>query len=314
VRRSTPSWLLGSLSLALLIINTILWCAPFYVFGIARLIVPIESWRRAMNGLLRRLAEAWIQCNSLLLDLVHEIDWDVRGVEGLRHDATYLISCNHQTWADIPILQRTFNRRIPFIRFFLKQELIWVPLLGLAWWFLDYPFMKRYSRGVLEKRPELRGRDLERTRRACERLRHGPVSILNFLEGSRFTAAKHAHQGSPYRRLLRPKAGGMAFVLDAMGGSLRSLLDVTIVYPDGAPNFWEFLAGGLRRAIVHVEERAIPQDLLGGDYLGDCAFRERFQAWIEGLWSEKDQRLAKLLAEHETRRTDARDGSRSRHT
>jgi len=288
----------------LLIVNTVLWCAPLYVFGIVKLIVPIERWRRAMDAVLRRLAEGWIQCNSLLLDLVHEIEWEVRGVDGLRHGGSYLISCNHQTWVDIPILQRIFNRRIPFIRFFLKQELIRVPLLGLAWWFLDYPFMKRYSRETLEKHPELRGKDLESTRKACEKFRNAPVSILNFLEGSRFTAAKHAHQGSAYRRLLRPKAGGMAFVLDAMGDSLRSLLDVTIVYPDGAPNFWELLAGELDRVIVHVEERAIPQDLLGGDYLGDSAFREQFQTWVDGLWKQKDERMAALLAEEGARRTD----------
>jgi 1-acyl-sn-glycerol-3-phosphate acyltransferase len=293
----------------LLIVNTVLWCAPFYVFGIARLLVPIESWRQVMAGLLRRLAEGWIQCNSLLLDLVHEIDWDVRGIDGLHHGGSYVISCNHQTWADIPILQRTFNRRIPFIRFFLKQELIWVPLLGLAWWFLDYPFMKRYSRETLERHPELRGKDLESTRKACEKFRRAPVSILNFLEGSRFTAAKHAHQKSSYRMLLRPKAGGMAFVLDAMGDSLRSLLDVTIVYPDGAPNFWEFLAGGLDRVIVHVEERTIPQDLLGGDYLGDSAFREQFKAWVDGLWKQKDERMAALLAEDGVRHSEEIGGA-----
>ena len=253
-----------------------------------------------MDAVLRRLAEGWIQCNSLLLDLVHEIEWDVRGDDGLRHAGSYLISCNHQTWADIPILQRIFNRRIPFIRFFLKQELIRVPLLGLAWWFLDYPFMKRYSRETLEKHPELRGKDLESTRKACEKFRRAPVSILNFLEGSRFTAAKQAHQGAAYRNLLRPKAGGMAFVLDAMGDSLQSLLDVTIVYPDGAPDFWEFLAGRLDRVIVHVEEKTIPQDLLGGDYLGDSAFRERFQAWVDELWKQKDERIAALLAEDGT--------------
>jgi 1-acyl-sn-glycerol-3-phosphate acyltransferase len=274
VRRSPFSGLLGSLSLALLIANT-----------------------RAMNVVLRRIAEGWIQCNSVLLDLVHEIDWDVRGADGLRYGESYLISCNHQTWVDIPILQRTFNRRIPFIRFFIKRELIRVPLLGLAWWFLDYPFMKRYSRETLEMHPELRGKDLESTRRACEKFRHAPVSILNFLEGTRFTAAKHAYQESPYRRLLRPKAGGMAFVLDAMGESMRSLLDVTIFYPGGAPNFWEFLTGRLERVIVHVEERAIPQDLLGGDYLVDAAFRERFQTWVDELWKQKDARIAALRAE-----------------
>jgi hypothetical protein len=89
---------------------------------------------------------------------------------------------------------------------------------------------------------------------------------------------------------------------------LRSLLDVTIVYPDGAPDFWEFLAGRLDRVIVHVEERSIPQHLLGGDYLRDSVFREQFQTWIEELWKQKDERAAALLVEHGTRRTD-RHGS-----
>lgn len=310
MRRSPRSWALGSLSLALLIVNTVSWCAPFYVFGIAKLLTPFESWRRGITTVLARLAEGWIQCNSVLLDLVHEIDWDVRGVGELRYEETYLISCNHQTWADIPILQRTFNRRVPFMRFFLKQELIWVPLLGLAWWFLDYPFMKRYSRETLEARPELRGEDLERTRNACEKFRGTPVSILNFLEGTRFTAAKHTSQQSPYRNLLRPKTGGVAFVLDAMGDSLRSLLDVTIVYPDGAPNFWEFLAGRLHRVIVHVEERKIPPELLGGDYLGDGEFRGRIQAWVDEIWKQKDERVAALLSEHGASPASATSGIR----
>jgi len=170
-------------------------------------------------------------------------------------------------------------------------------MVGLAWWFLDYPFMKRYARKTIEKHPELRGEDLATTRKACESFRHTPVSILNFLEGSRFTTAKHASQESPYRNLLLPKAGGLAFVLDAMGDSLHSLLDVTIVYPDGTPTLWDFLAGRLDRVVVHVEERTIPQDMLGGDYLGDAAFRERLQEWVRNLWQQKDERITALLAE-----------------
>lgn len=291
------SALRGIITLSLVIINTALWCVLLYVPGLARMLVPLESARQALGRLLIRLAQMWIAGNNAVLDLVHNIEWDVRGVDGLRLDRTYLVTCNHQTWADIPVLQRTFNHRAPFIRFFLKQELIWVPLLGLAWWFLDYPFMKRYSRQELERRPELRGKDLETARRACEKFRSTPASILNFLEGTRFTTAKHRSQESPYLHLLRPKAGGMAFVIDAMGDSLHSLLDVTIVYPSGAPNFREFLAGGLDRVIVHVEERQIPAELQGGDYLGDAVLRQRFQKWVHNLWQQKDDRITSLLAE-----------------
>lgn len=294
---SSRPWLLGGVSAALLILNTAFWCIPFYVIGLAKVLVPVTPWRRACARLLVRLAEGWVTCNGLLLDRLHDIEWDVRGVDQLDPAAgNYLVVSNHQTWADIPVLQRTLNRRIPFLKFFLKRELIWVPLLGPAWWFLDFPFMKRYPRETLERRPELRYEDLETTRRACEKFRAAPVSILNFLEGTRFTPAKHAAQRSPYPHLLAPKAGGVAFVLGAMGPSIR-LLDVTIVYPDGAPDFWDFLAARLRRVIVSVQEKPIPADLFRGDYLGDAAFRSHVQSWVQQLWDEKEQTIARLLAE-----------------
>jgi hypothetical protein len=133
---------------------------------------------------------------------------------------------------------------------------------------------------------------LETTRRACRKFRQTPTSLINFLEGTRLTPAEHAYQESRYKNLLRPKAGGMAFVINRV----RSLLDVTIAYPGGVPNFWDLLAGRLDRVIVHVEERPIPAELLSGDYLGDAIFRARFQSWIDGLWKEKDDRIEELLA------------------
>jgi 1-acyl-sn-glycerol-3-phosphate acyltransferase len=123
----------------------------------------------------------------------------------------YLVLSNHQSWVDILILQKVFNRRIPFMRFFLKQQLIWVPMLGLAWWALDFPFMQRHTKSQLQKRPELAGQDIAATRKACEKFLGKPVSIMIFPEGTRFTPAKHAQQQSPFQHLLKPKSGGMAY-------------------------------------------------------------------------------------------------------
>lgn len=201
--------------------------------------------------------------------------------------------CNHQSWVDIPVLQKIFNRRIPFLRFFLKQELIWVPLLGPAWWALDFPFMKRYSRQTLLRHPELQGKDREATRRACEKFRHMPVSVMNFAEGTRFTQAKHAAQSSPFRYLLRPKAGGVAFVLDAMGEALHAILDVTIVYPNGSCTIMDLIAGRVREIRVHVLERPMEAGLIGS-YDEDTAFRGRIKAWMNTLWSEKDVQVARM--------------------
>lgn len=238
--------------------------------------------------------------NLALLDAMHRIAWDIELPPGLRRDGTYLVVANHQSWVDIPVLYRALGRELPFLRFFIKDQLKWVPILGQAWWALDMPFMKRYPRELLERRPELRGRDLEATRRSCERLRGTPVAILNFVEGTRFRPEKHRRQASPYRHLLRPRAGGIAQVLAAMGDQIQAMLDVTIAYPGGAPSFWDLLAGKIDRVRVRARVVEIPPGLRHGDYDNDPAYRERFQAWVRQLWEAKDRELEDLLCGRES--------------
>jgi 1-acyl-sn-glycerol-3-phosphate acyltransferase len=222
----------------------------------------------------------------------------VSGVQGLRGDTAYLVLSNHQSWVDIPILQKTFNRRIPFMRFFLKSQLIWVPVLGLAWWALDFPFMKRHSRAALVRHPELRNQDMESTRRACRRFRDIPVSVMNFVEGTRFRAEKHARQASPYRYLLRPKSGALALVLDAMGDALCSVLDVTIVYPQGQPSMLHLITNQLTDVYVIIREHPIPGELGEGNYEADREYRARIQQWLNRLWSEKDVLIGQTIESH----------------
>ena len=208
----------------------------------------------------------------------------------------YLVLANHQSWVDILVLQKVFNRRIPLLRFFLKRSLFWVPVLGLAWWALDFPFMGRYNRRQIARNPELGRRDIEATRRACAKFRDIPVAVMNFVEGTRFTPAKHAGQASPYRHLLKPKSGGVAFVLDAMGEGLHAILDVTIAYPAGRPSMIDLMADRVPRVNVRVRQRPIPAELAGGSYQDDRAFRARFQQWMNGLWEQKDADLEAMLA------------------
>lgn len=290
------SWLRITFGALLLAANTVLHVPLLLVVAVVKAILPLRPIRRACDWLLMAIAASWIGINTRLIGRFTRtrfvIDIDAR----LQPDGHYLVLANHQTWVDIPVLQAVLNRRVPLLRFFLKSQLFWVPLLGLAWWALDFPFMKRYSRQQLEKRPELAGRDIAATRRACARFMHIPVAIMNFVEGTRFTAAKHQHQASPFANLLKPKAGGVAFVLDAMGRALHSILDVTIVYPDGRPTMIDLFANRVREVRVNIRERAIPAELLGGDYQNDLAFRERVQAWLNDLWLEKDRLIANLRA------------------
>jgi 1-acyl-sn-glycerol-3-phosphate acyltransferase len=280
-----------------IVVSTLLHTGVLFVVAAIKWLLPIAPVRAALGRVLVRIAESWIGVNSALLDRCTPTRVVATGLPGLRPDGHYLVLANHRSWVDIIVLQYVLNRRAPLMRFFLKSQLLWVPLLGLAWWALDFPFMKRYSRKVLAKRPELAGRDIAATRRACEKFRGMPVAIMNFVEGTRLTEEKRRRQESPYAHLLKPKAGGMALVLDAMGEALHSVLDVTIAYPDGTPTLGDLVGGRIREVRVDVRAREIPPDFRGLDYERDPAARVRYQRWLNSLWADKDALLATLLGD-----------------
>jgi 1-acyl-sn-glycerol-3-phosphate acyltransferase len=292
-----PAPLVGAIAFLLLLLNILVWVPILLAFAIVRLILPFKAVRLWIDPVLVAIAEAWIAGNSGWMALTQRTTWDVEGIAGLDPHDWYLVNSNHQTWADIFVLQHLFNRRIPLLKFFIKQQLKWVPIMGLAWWALDFPFMRRHSEEFLKKHPEMRGKDQAATRKACEKFALIPTSVMNFLEGTRFTPVKHQRQQSPYRHLLKPKAGGIALALNAMGDKFRAILDVTIVYPDRAPNFWDFLCGRLRRVIVRVQSLPVPEHLMHSDYGADPATREAFAQWVQQLWQDKDAQIARLLAE-----------------
>lgn len=284
------------LILPLIVANTLVHALPLLAAGVIKALLPFRPVRRACNPVLTGLAESWIAVNTWMIATFTRTRFEVEGLADLQRDGHYLVLANHQSWVDILVLQKVFNRRIPLLRFFLKRSLFWVPVLGLAWWALDFPFMGRYSRRQIAKNPELGRRDIETTRQACAKFRDIPVSVMNFVEGTRFTTAKHAQQGSSYKHLLRPKSGGVAFVVDAMGQGLQSILDVTIAYPDGRPSMMDLIANRVGPVHVRIRQRPIPAALVGGNYQEDRAFRARFQQWMNGLWQDKDADMEQLLS------------------
>lgn len=291
-----PNLLRALFGVALMICNTVFWCLALYVFAFLKFCAARTRFADWCSRRMAQIGENWIACNSLGLDLLYNIDWQVFYPSELLTDRSYLVCSNHQSWIDIVVLQKVLNRRVPFLRFFLKHELIYIPFLGAAWWALDFPFMKRHSKAELDRHPEKRGEDLRATKQACERFRGAPISILNFLEGTRITAAKHAKSQSQYRYLLPPKTGGIAFVLNAMGTQFDSLLDVTVFYPKGRQSLWGLFMGRVQTVVVYVDRVVIPAELTNGDYFADAVFREKLQSWVRDLWSAKDAKLASLYS------------------
>lgn len=289
-----PKPLIAVISFLGLMINTLVWMLPIHVIALFKLI-PHKKLRERIDAFLPRFPEYWIACNQLWMGLTQKTEWEVINDAQLDHKGWFLVNSNHRSWVDILVLQRILNRKIPLMKFFAKENLKYLPFLGSAWWALGYPFMKRYSKEYLKKHPEKRGKDIETTKRLCKKYSLTPTSVSNFLEGTRFNAQKHKQQNSPFKHLLKPKAGGIAFALHVMGEKFQSMLDVTIVYPQGTPTFWDFISGKMRHVIVSIRQLQIPERFIHGDYQNDPAFREDFQQWVTELWHEKDELIDSLL-------------------
>ena len=290
-----------SLSVAsiLLFVNTIFWCSLLFLLTPLKFVLPNTLVRAVIDPALNRIASAWISGNSGWMKLTQGTQWQVELPTSLNPKGWYFVTSNHQSWVDILVLQRVLNGKIPFLKFFLKQELIRVPILGLAWWALDFPFMKRYSKSYLEKFPEHKGKDIATTQAACEKFKHMPTSVMNFFEGTRFSDEKYQQQQSPYQNLLKPKSGGFAFALNAMGDRFQSLLDCHIIYPHGTPSFLDFLKGEVPEVIVQIVDIKIPAEFYDKDYEGDAEFRQQFQQWISEIWLEKDQKISLMKHLHQ---------------
>ena len=289
----------GVLTVLVVAVYTVLAMIPLTLCAIGKVLSPTRGARDFFHQLLIRVVESWCGCNNFMIALYRGTKWDIDIPEGLDHKGHYMVGCNHQSWIDILALQKCFNRRLPVLTFFLKHELIYIPLLGFAWWAMDYPFMRRYSREEIAKNPGLAGKDLERARVACDRLREMPFAMMSFPEGTRFSPEKRDKTGSPYRNLLKPKVGGIGVVLYALGDRLQSLIDVTVIYPskrgDGsAPSFWDLLTGKVPEIIVRVRELEIPEHLLGRNFRNDRNIRRELENWINEIWAEKDLLISRL--------------------
>lgn len=249
------------------------------------------------------ITNSWLSVNNWLIDnVLPHLKWDITVDENLdlSMQGRYLMTCNHQSWVDTTVNQYFGLTRMPLTRFFTKWELIFIPFVGQAFKILGFPMMKRHTKEEIAKNPELKTRDMEEARKACEQLLSQPFTLLNYLEGTRFTPEKHQQQNSPYQNLLKPKAGGLALALNILGDQIDALVDMTIVYPDGAPGYGEFWLGEVGRIAVNLRKIDIPDWVLDGNYEDDEEYRARFQAWVDQLWTEKDQLISQMKAKYST--------------
>lgn len=283
-----PGFLLLPLSFSLFALNLAFWGILVTPLGILKLLLPFITAHRLIAAIGRRCYRGWTAVNTFLMNLFNDIDWQISGQQTLDKDSWYLLIANHKSWVDIPVVSTFAYHLIPEPKFFLKDQLKWIPFLGTGCWALDMPYMKRYSAAKLAKHPELKGRDIDTTRKSCAKFIHTPTTIINFVEGSRCTKKKQLQRHSPFSHLLPPKAGGIAFTLASMGEQFNAILDITLIYPENQGHVaLDMLMGRLTKVVIHAEALAVDEAVIG-DYFNDAGFRERFQQWLNQRWQLKD--------------------------
>lgn len=285
----------GTVVFVLLTISTVILTLLICILSVFKFLAPKGSLRNTITHCLSLFGEIWVSSHKSLISLYRGLEWHIELPEGISHKGRYIVCCNHQSGVDILALQHCLNRRAPFGRFLLKKQLIWVPVLGIAWWALDMAFLRRYSVQELIKNPALKGKDLENAARACEKLKHIPVSMMTFPEGTRFTEAKRLQQKSPYRHLLKPKYGGVGQILYSFDEALDALIDVTITYPKGVPTVWQYLSGQVKKISILVQLRPIDDRLRGANFREDALVKSELKNWLNGIWDEKELYIDKKL-------------------
>ncbi len=277
----------GIVAMAFMATHTALWCVPLYLLGAVKLLMPRGAVRQRLGAPMDRIIDGWVASNRLMIRVLRltRMRQRVAGGAPLSRRGWYLVVSNHQSWVDILVLQDAFLGRVPPLKFFTKKELLWAPLVGVAMWLLGFPYVHRYGREKLAANPALRERDRQATLDAADGFKERPTAVLSFLEGTRFTPAKHRAQGSPFARLLRPKASGLGYVSDALGERVAGVVDVTIQYSAGVPSFWDFLCGRCPAVDVRIENLGVPEVLASG------GGRDAIKEWADALWAAKDRRL-----------------------
>ena len=280
--------------------NSLLFSLPLWGMGAVKLL----TGNKLADKTVLKIANHWIHTNNQLINhVLPTIDFRIHLPNDLSAQGQYILISNHQSWVDTTVIQYISENRLPLTRFFTKYELLYIPVVGQAFYFLDFPMMKRYSKEAIAKNPALKHLDIIEAKRACKNLIDKPFTLLNFIEGTRYTPKKHALQQSPYPNLLKPKAGGIALALGALGNTVDGILDMTIVYPDGIPSYQDLWQGNIKRIGVDIRRVELPSGLLtqltDGRFQTDDATKQAVYAWIDKLWQQKSQIMQKMLADFE---------------
>ena len=99
-----PHALRGVLVALLIGLNTVFCATPLFVIALFKAVIPLRAWRELCTRALIAIATAWVSVNSAMFEVFHRTHWVIRGLDGLARDDWYLVTCNHRSWVNIPVV------------------------------------------------------------------------------------------------------------------------------------------------------------------------------------------------------------------
>ena len=248
-------------------------------------IIPIEAIRKTITAISNEVGNALVWFLKITLGFIHRTKWQIEYPENISTKKWYLGVSNHSSWADIFVLLFISNYKIPLLKFFIKKELRWIPVIYLIHKTIDMPFLNRHSPDEIRKNPDLRTQDFENTKTAAKKFTRYPTTAFSFAEGTRFTDEKRILQSYPFESLLKPKTGALMTALSGMP-MVEELIDFTIIYKTSKRSAWNFACGEMNEIKVIVKCYEIPKSIRSIDN-NSAVFKNEFRKFIDRIWRKK---------------------------
>jgi 1-acyl-sn-glycerol-3-phosphate acyltransferase len=270
-----PRHLISILSFTFITVNLLFWLPVLLIVAVTRLLLPYHQIIKLTSTLVDQVyriavnIDAWWMRKVLGIRFVIEDETNVLGT--LEKTDSPLIISNHRSWFDVFILQTLVSSRGPILKFLIKAELLWVPVLGWVCIALNFPSLKR--KGDITSRQK----DLQVAQSASLQLNATPGALLIFPEGTRFSEKKRDYRNSPYNSLLTPKPGGFKIIHQSLPESTM-IIDFSIRYHRGDDNCWRCMSGLLNE--VHIKVSSVTSDDVRNSL-----------EWLDNRWLQKDHWL-----------------------
>ena len=111
---------IGIFSSFILVSNTLILAVLMIPLGVIKFLIPLKTLRASFTKIIIKIGELWIDVNSSWVIYLHKPNIEITGEENLNGDSWFLSTSNHQSAADIFIVQYITNRKIPMLKFFYQ--------------------------------------------------------------------------------------------------------------------------------------------------------------------------------------------------